>query len=251
MNKFLTLLGREVKSFCYSPIAYVVLFYLLLLTGFNFYAVVSLLDRGPEGVTVVEAFFGLVIFWFPFILTFPVVTMRVFSEEYQMGTFETLTTAPVRDWQVVLSKYCGALVFYIVLWLPSLLYFHLFEWITRNEAAQAVGAYWGTYLLLLLIGMFYLAVGCLASSLTKNQINAAVIAFSTITLIFFSGLLAYIVPGMPQGIRDAVTYISAVEQMKDFSRGIIDTRPIAFYLSMTALTLVATYHVFQYRKWKA
>lgn len=250
MRTFLTLLDREVKSFFYSPIAYVVLFYLLLLTGFNFYSVVSLLNHGPADVTLVEAYFGLVIFWFPFLLTFPVITMRIFSEEFQMGTFETLTTAPVRDWQVVLSKFCGALVFYVLLWLPSLLYFFIFEWVTRAEAASAAGAYWGTYLLLLLIGMFYLAIGCLASALTKNQINAAVIAFSTITLIFFAGLLTYIVSGLPQAVQDAVNYISAVEHMKEFSRGIIDSRPIAFYLSMTALTLVVTYHVFQYRKWK-
>ncbi len=251
MRRFLTLLDRELKSFFYSGIAYVVLFFLLLLTGWNFFSVISLLNHGPADVTVVEGFFGLVTFWFPFVLTFPIITMRSFSQEYQMGTFEPLTTAPVRDWQVVLSKYTATVLFYLVIWLPSLLYFYLFDWVTLGQAAHAAGAYWGSYLLLLVMGMFYLSIGCLASALTKDQINAAVIAFCAITLTFFLGLLTYIVPGLPGWVREAVTYMSAVEQMKEFSRGIIDTRPIAFYLSMTTLMLVLTYHVFQYRKWKA
>jgi ABC-2 type transport system permease protein len=100
MKTFFTLLGREVKSFFYSPIAYVVLFYFLLLTGFNLYTQLSILNGFPTEVTIVEAFFMPALFWFPFILSFPLITMRVYSEEFRMGTFETLTTAPVSDWQV-------------------------------------------------------------------------------------------------------------------------------------------------------
>ena len=96
MKTFLTLLEREIKSFFYSPIAYVVLFYFLLLTGFNFYSGASFLNRGPTEITVVEAFFNTVIFWFPFVLIFPLITMRTYSEEFRMGTFETLTTSPAR-----------------------------------------------------------------------------------------------------------------------------------------------------------
>ncbi|MDP9291827.1 MAG: hypothetical protein M3O82_05630, partial [Verrucomicrobiota bacterium] len=93
MRKFFILLEREVRSYFYSPIAYVVLCFFLLLTGFNFYAGVSLLNRGPSAVTVVEAFFNTVLFWFGFVLIFPLITMRVFSEEFKMGTIESLMTA--------------------------------------------------------------------------------------------------------------------------------------------------------------
>src|SRR5438477_6982987 len=152
MSKFLTLLGREVKSFFYSPIAYVVMFFFLLITGFNFYIGVSLLNRGPTEVTVIEAFFNTVLFWIAYLLIFPLITMRTFAEEFKMGTIETLMTAPIRDWQVVLAKFFGAVIFYVVLWLPTLLYFAIFQYITHQPAAGSFGAYWGSYLMLLLLG---------------------------------------------------------------------------------------------------
>ena len=250
MKTFLTLLEREIKSFFYSPIAYVVLFYFLLLTGFNFYSGASFLNRGPTEITVVEAFFNTVIFWFPFVLIFPLITMRTYSEEFRMGTFETLTTAPVTDWQVVLAKFFGVLFFYIILWAPSFSYFAIFQFFTKHQAANASGAYYGSYLLLLLIGMFYISIGCLASSLTKDQVNAAMISFSVITLCFFTGLITYIMNITDPSIKEINGYISAVEHMGEFSKGMIDTRPIVWYLSLTTLMLLLNFQVFQYRKWK-
>lgn len=251
MKTFLTLLEREIKSFFYSPIAYVVLFYFLILTGFNFFFQVSYLNRGPTEITVVEAFFNTILFWFPFVLIFPLITMRTYSEEFRMGTFETLTTAPVSDWQVVLSKFFGVLFFYIILWAPSFSYFAIFQLITKQAAANASGAYYGSYLLLLLIGMFYISIGCLASALTKDQINAAMISFSAITLCFFAGLITFVMNITDPTLKDINTYISTMEHMGDFSKGMIDTRPIVWYLSLTVLMLVLNFQVFQYRKWKS
>ena len=91
-----------------------------------------------------------------------------------MGTIETLTTAPVQDWQVVLSKFLGSLLFYVLLWAPSYLYFTAFTQITGKQAALAAGAFGGSYLLLFLIGSFYISLGCLASALTSEQINALI-----------------------------------------------------------------------------
>jgi ABC-2 type transport system permease protein len=251
MKTFFTLLGREVKSFFYSPIAYVVMFFFLIATGFNFYSGISFLNQSPTEVTVVEAAFNTVLFWFPFILIFPLITMRTYSDEFRMGTFETLTTAPVTDWQVVLAKFGGALIFYIILWLPSLTYFMAFQWITGKQAAMAAGAYGGSYLLLFLIGMFYISIGCLASALTTEQINAAIMSFVAIFGAFVTGLIGFIMSITDPAVRDLISYFSAVEHMSDFSRGIIDSRPIIWYLTMTALMLFLNFQVFQYRKWKA
>jgi ABC-2 type transport system permease protein len=251
MSSFFTLLSREIKSFFYSPIAYVVLFYFLLLSGFNFFFQISLMNGYPVEHTVVEVFFMPALFWFPFILSFPLITMRVYSEEFRMGTLEPLTTAPVTDWQVVLAKFCGVLFFYVTLWAPSLLSFICFKYLTGHEAASAAGAYWATYLLLFLMGMFYISIGCLASALTKDQINAATISFSTITLLLFLGFLSDVVGVTDPFLKEMNAYISAVEHMRDFSRGVIDSRPIVWYLSMTALVTFLTFQVFQYRKWKA
>jgi ABC-2 type transport system permease protein len=250
MGKFLTLLSREVKSFFASPIAYVVMFFFLFITGFNFYVSVSLLNRGPTGVTVIEAFFNTVLFWIAYLLIFPLITMRSFAEEFKLGTIESLMTAPVRDWQVVIAKWLGCLIFYIILWLPSLLYFWIFAWATKQQAADAAGAYAGSYLLLLLMGMFYISIGCFASVLTRNQIIAAVISLVATIGLLFAGLLSLIVLDMTSELRQVVGYFSAVEHMGEFSKGIIDSRPIVFYTTMTALMLVLTHQVFQVRKWK-
>lgn len=251
MKTLITLFTREVKSFFYSPIAYVVLFYFLLLSGFNYYFQISLINGRPLEVTIVEIYFMPALFWFPFILSFPLITMRTYSEEFRMGTLETLTTAPVRDWQIVMAKFLGVLFFYCILWAPSLLSFVCFKTITGHDAAAAAGAYWGTYLLLFLMGMFYISIGCLASALTKDQINAATISFTTITLLLFLGFLTDIVGVTDPTLKDMNSYISAVEHMRDFSKGIIDSRPIVWYLSMTALMTFMTLQIFQYRKWKA
>lgn len=251
MRTFLVLLEREMRSYFYSPIAYVVLTFFLALTGFNAYAMVSLLNRGPTEITLVEAFFNNAIFWFAFIPIIPLVTMRLYAEEFKLGTIETLMTAPVEDWHVVASKFVGALFFYLILWLPTVIYFAAFQIITKNQSAQALGSFGGSYLILLLMGMYYLSLGCLASVLTRNQIIAAIIALVLVILAFFTGLLGFILPNVTQGFRDFVAYFSSVEHMRDFTRGILDTRPIIFYLTMTALLQFLTFQVFQYRKWKA
>jgi len=251
MLKFLTLLSREVKSYFLSPTAYIVLCFFLLVTGFNFYIDISLLSRGPTSTTLLEAFFNSVPFWIGFILIFPPITMRVFSEEFKLGTIETLMTAPVSDWQVVLSKFGGALIFYILIWLPSLFYFVLFERIAGVQAANAAGAYVGSYLILLLIGMFFIAVGCLASVLTQNQIVAAVISFCIITLFFFAGILTFFTPNISPVFQEIVSYFSTLEHMGEFSKGIIDSRRIVFYGSATFFVLMLTLQIFQYRRWRA
>src|SRR5205807_3885558 len=177
MRKFWTLLVREVRSYFYSPMGYIVLVFFLLVSGVDFYFQVSFMNQRPASYTVQEAFFNSIFFWFAFVLIFPLITMRLFAEEFKLGTIEPLMTAPVRDWQVVLAKFFGAVVFYIVLWIPTLAYFWVFEAITHQPSANSSGAMWGAYLMLLLLGMFYISVGCLASVLTRNQIIAAVISF--------------------------------------------------------------------------
>ena len=249
MKTFLTLLGREVKSFFYSPIAYVVLFYFLFLTGYNFYIKLYAMNGLPTEITIVEAFFSGAIFWFPFILTFPLITMRSYSEEFRMGTLETLTTAPVTDFQVVLAKFAGVLIFYCILWSPTLCSFAAFQYVTGKTAANAAGAYWGTYLLLLLIGGLYSAIGCLASALTKDQINAATISFTTITTLLFLGFLPEVWNVTSPATKDLFSYISVLQHMQDFSNGIIDSRQLVWYLSMTSLVIVLTFQIFQARKW--
>lgn len=241
---------REVASAFQTPMAWVILFFLLLLTGFNFYAGVSILNHGPTEVTVVESFFNTLFFWFPFLLLFPILTMRLYSEEYRTGTVETLMTAPVRDSQVVLAKFLGVLFLYGVLWLPTALYFVIFQIQTSLQAAGAAGAYAGSYLLLLLMGMFFLSLGALCSSMTRHQMTAAVMAFAVTALLFMTGLLSFLSGHTGPFMQTVSVTLSPIEQMAQFSRGIIDTRTVVWYAVMTALCLFLTLHSFQSRRWK-
>jgi ABC-2 type transport system permease protein len=104
--------------------------------------------------------------------------------------------------------------------------------------------------MLLLLGMFYLSVGCFASVLTRNQIIAAIVSFCAITLLFFLGLIQFILLDISANTRDLLGYFSALEHMGTLSRGIIDTRPIVLYLSLTVVMLTLTYQAFQSRKWR-
>src|SRR5450432_3256915 len=133
MRKFYTLLAREVRSYFYSPIAYIVLVFFLFVSGADFYFQLSFMNQRPVAYSVQEAFFNSVFFWFAFVLIFPLLTMRLFAEEFKLVTIEPLMTAPVRDWQVVLSKFFGALFFYCVLWIPTAIYFGIFKLVTHQS----------------------------------------------------------------------------------------------------------------------
>ena len=250
MRKFLTLLSREIRSYFFSPIAYIVLVFFLIVSGVDFYFQISFMNQRAVPYSVQEAFFNSVFFWFAFVLIFPLITMRLFAEEFKLGTIEPLMTAPVRDWQVVLAKYFGALFFYVILWIPTTLYFVIFQATTHEPAAGSTGAYLGGYLMILLLGMFYHSIGCFASVLTRNQIVAAIISFAAITLLFFLGLVSFVLRDISSETQQLLGYFSAIEQMGTLSRGVIDTRPIVLYLSMTIVMLTFTYQAFQSRKWR-
>src|SRR2546429_8125251 len=144
MRKFYTLLLREVRSYFHSPIAYIVLIFFLIISGIDFYFQVAFMNRQQVQYTVQEAFFNSVFFWFAFVLIFPLITMRLFAEEFKLGTIEPLTTVPVRDWQGGVFKVFGALGFYLILWIPTLLYFAIFLKVTNEPAAHSAGAYAGS-----------------------------------------------------------------------------------------------------------
>src|SRR6266446_3633353 len=250
IRRVFALLVRELSAFYYSPVAYVVLFFFLILNGLAFWFSIAPLSHGPSELTVVQIFFNKLSFWIAYLLVFPVITMRLFSEEFKLGTIETLMTAPVRDSEVVASKFLAALIFYLSMWLPSVLYFLIFSWLGNRSVVGTGAQVWGPYLLLLAMGMFNVSLGCLASSLTSNQIIAAMMALVLVLGIFFLTMINYIINSSSPLVHDLTAYVAQLDHMESFSRGIIDTRPLVFYPTFALLVLVMTYHVFQYRRWK-
>jgi ABC-2 type transport system permease protein len=138
-----------------------------------------------------------------------------------------------------------------VLWSPTAIYFLIFWWQTHLTAAGAVGAYAGAYLLLFLMGMFFLSLGCLCSSLTRHQITAGVMTFAMVSLFFLTGLLTFLNGHVGAFMQGITIMFSPIDQMTQFSRGLVDTRPIVWYLVMTGLCLFLNLQVFQSRRWRS
>ncbi len=249
MRILLALLGRELRSLVQSPIAGVVFCLFLALAGLNFYLILSAFARSQTPITLVEAFFNTTIFWYSFLAMFPLLTMRLYAEEFRQGTFELLQTAPVRDWQIVTAKFLGAYIFAVGLWLPTGLYFAIYAWITKEQAAPALGSYAGSYLLIALMAAFFVSIGCFASVLTRNQIVAAIVSYVMIAFVFYVGLLGFTMTNLGPKLREVVNYFSSAEHMYEFNRGLLNTRPVVFYLSLALLLQFLTHTVLQVRRW--
>jgi len=251
MSVFVTLFFKELRSFFYSPVAYVVLAMVMVINGFSFRAAITVLESGPQQGSLVTWTFTSIWFWLSYFFIFPLLTMRLFAEEKKLGTWEVLLTAPVRTWQVIAAKYMASVVFYCILWLPSLANFFIFQWMTKNAADIPIGAIYGTYLLLFFMGLFNLAAGCFASSLTSNQIVAAVLSFTISLMHFLVGIfILYMGRRVPEQFVDFVYYIATKEHITTFTNGLLDSRPLVYYSSLAALFLALTHYVLEFRRWK-
>jgi len=248
MSTLWALTVRELKAFWYSPIAYVVGALFLLLQGAIFWTLMIVLNdpRIDPAITMTQLYFGETFFyWFSVLITVPLLTMRTFSEEKRTGTIEFLLTAPVSDAQVVLAKFFGAWLAYISLWSCTVVFFVLLRVFTPFDWGPVLTGYLGTWLL----GGVLIAVGVLASSLTRNQVIAAVLTFVTILLFFSIGIFDAFVRD-PEGSK-FIQYLSLLEHLRSFGKGFLDTRPIIFYLSLTVLCLFMTGRVVSHSRWRS
>ena len=243
---FWILWKREVGAILHSPIAWVLMTCMALINGFSFSQCVAYLGQGVKEFTVMQIYFYIFHFWFLLIILVPILTTRLFSEEYKTGTIEMLLTAPVLDGDVILSKFFGALFFYLLLWIPSLVGLAIFQLITHHAVPIAWIPLGFSYLMVTLVGMLYLSIGLFASVLSRNQAVSAMISFTVIALLFFSGFVSYLV--RDPGWREALNYIFTLEQMRAFSAGLFDSRPVVFYLSGTVFFLILTRQVMAGRR---
>ena len=248
MNNLIALTAREWKAFWYSPVAYVVGAFFLLLQGWVFWLILAVLNDPRVDPTwrMANFFFGGTLFyWIPVLLMTPLMTMRTFSEEKRTGTFEVLLSAPVSDWQVVIAKFLGAWLSYCALWAITIVFFL----ILRSHTAIDWGPVWSGYLYTVLIGAALLSIGVLASSMTRNQVIAGFVGFVLMMLLFSVGMLDAFITD-PES-RKLVAYYSLFDHAHDFGKGLIDTRPIVLYLSLAAVSLFLTVRVIGSPRWRS
>ena len=234
-----TLTQRELSVFFYSPIAYVVITVFLVVTGVFFISDNFL----PGAEASLRITFGN---YLPVILVFvvPMLTMRLLSEEFRGGTIETLMTAPVSEADVVLGKFCGTLVFYLVMLATTLLHVIL----VAAYGPLDVGLVLCTYVGLILLGALYISVGLFFSACTRNQVIAVVCSFVLLAVLTF--LANYLAREQEGNLRVVLQHLSIMTHFQDFARGLFDVNHLIFFLSTTALFLFGSVKVLESRRWR-
>jgi ABC-2 type transport system permease protein len=232
----LAILRRECAAYFRTPAGWVVLALFLALQGVVFWTFLQVLGRpdAPPG-GVMELFFGgTILYWIALGLLATVLPIRLIAEERRAGTLEPLLTAPVSPGEVVLGKWLAALAFYVAAWAPTLLYV---AYLHRIGGSPDPGPTAAGYLGTLLLGAAFLALGLLASSLTRSQVIAGALSFG---LFFASLLLGALEATAPSPVVAAALHrLSPFRMMEDFGRGIVDPRPMVLLASVTGLALLA------------
>ena len=249
MRLFRILTLKELNGYFLTPFGWVILAFVTLMQGISLSTAMKGFRDTPVRDSLVYVTFHTPLFWFYFLFIFPLITMRLFSEEERSGTLETLLTAPVRTWQVVFSKYTAAMIFYTTLWIPALVQFKMFQWTTDIPTAWTNGAHGGAFTVLMLMGAAFTAIGCLASALTSSQIIAGIFTIGLLVIQYFLGFVT-VIWGESFAGAPLFHYISSQEHLHYFASGLFDTRPAVYFLSLTILVLFLTFQVVDYRRWR-
>ena len=236
---------KEWSQFFGSLTGYVSIGVFLLVMGLNVFVFEG--NVLESGYATLDVFFGLAP-WI-MILMVPAITMRSFSEEFQSGTIEMLATKPLSDTQIILGKYLAAFSLLIFALAPTLIYFFAIKTLSLEGAGIDSGATWGSYIGLLLLGMLFTAAGIWSSTFSNNQIVAFLAGVFLCYLVFdafyrisllsvFAGSADYIIQSFGAGAHyDAI------------SRGVIDSRDLVYFFSVSALFLLFTKISVEGKKW--
>jgi ABC-2 type transport system permease protein len=250
MQAYLTLTRRELASYFLSMSGYVIIAAAVVLAGLSFTQVLESVQHVPLLMPVTELFFNTVYFWLILLLPPAVITMRIFAFEKFSGTFETLMTAPVTDLQVVLAKFSSAFLFYCVMWLPLLACILIVRSYTSDAMAFDTGAVSSTFFGIALFGCLFISAGVCASSLTKSQAIAVMLSLAfALSLLILSFLAGQATADISWKSR-LLSCFALGEQMRDFARGVVDTRSVVFLVSSTLFFLFLTLRIIESRRWK-
>ncbi|VTS08686.1 ABC transporter permease [Tuwongella immobilis] len=320
MRPTLSLLKREFTAYFLSPIAYVILTVFLLVVGHLFFLTTTLLtERGPRGIEdPMAGLLGDERFWLVFLFIPPLLTMRSFAEERSSGTLEMLMTAPIRDWQVVFAKFMACLGFYVLLWLPTIVFlpvltdatpevkpifnpfsgmllmgiFLLAVWLLSSLLLSAnvkpIGLLWlvllvgvglttagailhyrspgekmllfrsaidpmpvlSSYLAVFLAGAMFLSLGLFVSSLVRSQLVAAIVSLVLSLLFVVTGFWRPDLDPSSTTAKLLEFFSVPMHFSQEFTRGLIDTRRIVLYVSVTFFCLFLTVRSLESRRWR-
>jgi len=253
--KIWAIFKKEMRLYFTSPVAWVVFTIFLLIAGYFFYSIFAFYtlasmqsamnpqmgrDLNVTDSVMRPLFSNISVI---LLLLMPLVTMRLFAEERRAGTIELLLTYPVRDGAVLSGKYLAALALYAIMIALTLLYPAIVVYFARLEWGPILTGYLG----LLLMGATFIAVGVFASSLTENQIVAAITTFGVLLIFWILGWSADYAGGTAGKV---LQFLSLLEHNDSFSKGVLDTKDVLYYLNFTLLALFLTLRSLEARRWK-
>ncbi|MBN2017234.1 MAG: ABC transporter permease [Candidatus Cloacimonetes bacterium] len=235
MHNIITIAKREIRSYFYTPVAYVLMTIFLLITGWFF---------GSELFLVNEATMRNIFALTPLIFIFfiPAVTMRSIAEEKRSGTIELICTSPVKDSEIILGKFFAAFVLLFATIFSTIIYVIILLILGKPDGGVIVAGYLG----LLFMGAAYAAIGMFGSTISKNQFVSFIIPFFVILILYLVDKFMYFVPTW---LGSILQYISVDYHFQNIARGVIDTRDIIYYLSLIFLFLFFAWHSLSRRKY--
>ena len=218
---------KEFRTYFVSPIAYIVISIFLIVTGWFFFSTFFLFNQAN-----LRNFFSLLPVVFAFVV--PAVTMRLFSEELNVGSYEILLTMPVTYREVVFGKFLASVAFVTAMLLPTLAYPVTITFLGDLDWGPVAGGYVGA----IFLGASFSAVGLFASSLTRNQIVAFIVGVAIcFTLVLIDKILFF----LPSPLVGVLEYLGADYHFENISKGILDSRDIIYFLSLIFISLYATH----------
>jgi len=253
--RWLPVFKKEMRLYFGSPVAYAFLALFLIISGWMFSQIFLIYSElsmrafmqpmGPQSLNPTENVMRPLFSNMSVVLLFfiPMLTMRLFAEEKRAGTIELLLTYPVRDGEVLLGKFLAAGAVYLLLLVLTLTYPALMAAFGRIEWGAVLTGYVG----LILLGATFLAVGVFVSSLTENQIVAGSATFGVLLAFWLIGWGADAAGGR---LRTLLQYLSIIEHMDGFGKGVIDTKDVVYYLTVTAFALFLTLRALDAKRWK-
>lgn len=240
MRSFRILLAHELRMLLVSPATYIAATLFLLVMGFVFAGILETFAAAPQEGSPAAVFFQL--FWIPVFFMVPLLTMKSLAEERRLGTLETLLTAPVTTPQIVLAKFFAAYALYAALWASTGGFFYILNCFAGAAQGPDLAPLVGGYLFIAVSGTLFVSIGILASALTRNQAVAGILAFVLLLALVigtrFASTLEVLKLEHLAGLRSAVDYLQVFTHLEDFTRGVIDTRQILYYLSGTCFALI-------------
>jgi len=236
MSKILSIARKELSSYFKSPVAYIILVLTIVIFNVFFFMIIDQ-DREASLKSVFQ------VMEFMFIFLVPILTMRIFAEERSTGTIELLMTSPLTNTEIVLGKYLGVLSFFSAIIGLTFVYYGIVEYFGHPDRITIFAGYVGIWL----EGAFFLAVGMMTSSWTRNQIVAAITSYAILFLIYFSISFMKYFSGPAEAV---IRQLSTWTHLENFSSGLITAGDVVYYLSGILVCVALTRLSIENRLWR-